>query len=105
CYTRAGAGAACVGRDGTARGLDLVVTPRGVRVALMFLAQLDQRIAINLSLPLADGAEQSEASVYQTTFNEFLPPSLDAEQLSGVQALPCVPSKQDIPTPSAHFPC
>ena len=60
--------------------------------------------AATRSLPLVDGTQQSEASVYQTTFNEFLPPSLDAEQLSGVQALPCVPSKQDIPTPISHFP-
>jgi hypothetical protein len=103
-YTATVTGAACVASDGTAMGLDLVLTHPGVRAGLMFLAQLDQRIAINLSLPLVDGAQQSEASVYQTTFNEFLPPSLDAEQLSGVQALPCVPSKQDIPRPISHFP-
>ena len=70
----------------------------------MFLSQRDQRIAINLSLPLVNGAQESEASVYQTTFNQFLPPSLDAEQLSGVQVLPCTPSKQDVPTPISHFP-
>jgi hypothetical protein len=103
-YTATVTGAACVASDGTAMGLDLVLTHPGVRAGLMFLAQLDQRIAINLSLPLVDGAQQSEASVYQTTFNEFLPPSLDAEQLSGVQALPCVPSKQDIARPISHFP-
>ena len=103
-YTATVTGAACVASDGTAMGLDLVLTHPGVRAGLMFLAQLDQRIAINLSLPLVDGAQQSEAWVYQTIFNEFLPPSLDAEQLSGVQALPCMPSKQDIPRPVSHFP-
>lgn len=103
-YTATVTGAACVASDGTAMGLNLVATHPGVRAGLMFLAQRDQRIAINLSLPLVDGAQQSEAWVYQTTFNQFLPPSLDAEQLSGVQALPCVPSKQDVPTPISNFP-
>ena len=103
-YTATVTGAACVGSDGMAMGLNLVATHPGVRDGLMFLAQRDQRIAINLSLPLVDGTQESEAWVYQTTFNQFLPPSLDAEQLSGVQALPCVPSKQDVPRPISHFP-
>jgi hypothetical protein len=103
-YTATVTGAACVGADGTAMGLNLVVTHPGIRVGLMFLSQRDQRIAVNLSLPLVNGAQESEASVYQTTFNQFLPPSLDAEQLSGVQVLPCTPSKQDVPTPISHFP-
>jgi hypothetical protein len=102
-YAATVTGAACVGADGTAMGLNLLLTHPGIRVGLMFLAQRDQRISINLSLPLVDGAQESEASVYQTTFNQFLPPSLDAEQLSGVQALPCG-SKQNVPTPFSHFP-
>jgi hypothetical protein len=103
-YTASVTGAACVAADGTAMGLNLVLTHPGVRAGLMLLAQRDQGIAINLSLPLVDGAQVSEASVYQTIFSPFLPPSLDAEQLSGVQALRCVPSKQDVPTPVSHFP-
>ena len=102
-YTATVTGAACVGSDGTAMGLNLALTHPGVRAGLMLLAQRDQRIAINLSLPLIDGAQVSEASVYETTFNPFGPPSLDAVQLSGVQALPC-PSRQDVPRPISHFP-
>jgi hypothetical protein len=78
-YTGTVTGAACVASDGTAMGLDLLVTHPGVRAGFVFLAQRDQRIAINLSLPLVAGAEQSEAWVYQTTFNQYLPPALDAE--------------------------
>jgi hypothetical protein len=102
-YTATVTGAACVASDGTAMGLNLVTAHPGIRAGLLTLAQLDQRIAINMSLPLVEGAQVNEATVYETTFGP-LGPSLNTTQLFGVQALPCVPSKQDVPTPISHFP-
>jgi hypothetical protein len=47
-------------------GLNLVAIHPGIPVGLLTLGQLDGRIAINVSLPLVNSGQVSEATIYDT---------------------------------------
>ena len=94
-YAATVTGDGCVAADGQAMGLDLVAVHPAIPAGVITLNKLDERIAINVSLPLDSGAQVSEASLYDAN---------GALQLFGVQVLPCVPSRRDVPSIISHFP-
>jgi hypothetical protein len=93
-YTASVSGDGCVGSDGTTMGLGLVATHPGIVLGGLTLARLDERIAVNVSLPLVAGPQENSATVYSAD---------GPEQLFGVTALPCGPPASDVPDPMAHF--
>jgi hypothetical protein len=93
-YTASVSGDGCVGTDGTTMGLGLVAAHPGIILGGLTLGRLDERIAVNVSLPLVDGPQENFATVYSAD---------GPEQLLGVTALPCGPPASDVPNPMAHL--
>ena len=71
-------------------GLGLVATHPGIVLGRLTLARLDERIAVNVSLPLAAGPQENSVTVYSAD---------GPQQLSGVTVLPCGPPASDVPDP------